>query len=102
MSLTKRQVEIVQRLALGDTCDEVADYFDRSVLTVRTQVKQACQRIEAKNIPHLVALSLSQGLIKPLCILLVVTMCNSHLDGLRRGAPKRPYRRLDDIPAIVI
>lgn len=102
MSLTKRQTQIVEILARGFTAQEAADQLFCALPTVRRHLQIACDREGARNTAHLVALSLSRGFIKPLCILLVVTMCNSHLDGLRRGAPKRPYRRLDDIPAIVI
>lgn len=86
MNLTKAQKMIVEHLAGGCTCDETAVAINRSVHTVRTHVKQACERVEAKNIPHLVAISLSRGFIKALCLTLALSICTGSDDAMRRGS----------------
>lgn len=102
MSLTKRQTQIVELLARGNTAQEVADTLCCALATVRRHLQIACEREGARNTAHLVALSISRGFIKPLCLLLIVAMCDGHPDSLRRNAPRRLTKRLDDIPAVVI
>ncbi len=102
MSLTKRQTQIVELLARGHTAQEVADTLCCALPTVRRHLQIACEREGARNTAHLVALSISRGFIRTLCMLLIVVLFDVHVDGLRRSPPKRITRRVDDAPAIVI
>lgn len=102
MNLSKRQKQIVELLAQGYTGQEVADILCCALPTVRRHLQIACQRQGARNTAHLIALSISRGFIKPLCLLLIVAMCDGSQDSLRRNAPRRLTQRLDDISAIVI
>lgn len=93
MNLTKRETEVVALLAAGKTCDEIAGVFSRSVLTVRTQVKTACQRVEARNATHLVAKAISGGWIKVICLTLALTtVMDTGTDKLRVTARVRVMR----------
>ncbi|MBW5802016.1 response regulator transcription factor [Halomonas elongata] len=87
MDLTKRQAEIVSRLADGMTAEEVAESFCRSVLTVRTQVRHACQRANARNTAHLIAIAISRGWIAPLALALMLADLHGH--ALRTRQPIR-------------
>lgn len=93
MSLTKRESEIIQRAALGETADEIAAFYGRSVETVRTQIKLARERLEARNMAHLVAISISKGFIQALCIALVVSSLLSPFDAVRSKTTQRLTRR---------
>lgn len=102
MNLSRRQTQIVELLARGHTAQETADILCCALPTVRRHLQIACERQGARNTTHLIALSISRGFIKPLCLLLVVSMCFVHTDGLRRSAPRRHMQRFDETPAIVI
>ncbi|SHK52723.1 response regulator transcription factor [Halomonas caseinilytica] len=92
MDLTKRQAEIVSRLADGMTAEEIAISLCRSVLTVRTQVKLACQRAGAKNTPHLVALAIRKGWIAPLALALMLADLHGH--AMRTRQPVRTRQQI--------
>ncbi|WP_110642504.1 helix-turn-helix transcriptional regulator [Salinicola sp. CPA57] len=81
MNLTKRQTEIVSLLAQGNTAEQVANTMHRSVGTVRRHVVLACERVEARNVTHLVAKSILQGWI---CLLLVISISLHSLDHSAR------------------
>lgn len=104
MNLTKRQTEIVELLASGLTAEQTAEKLSRAVPTVRRHIQLAYERVGARNTAHLVAISISRGFIKALCLFLVVSLCNgnSHIEGLRRNAPKRMTQRFEAMSAIVI
>lgn len=89
MNLTNRQTEVVERLAIGANCEDIAIEFNRSVLTIRTHVKQACERLEAKNIANLVAISIRRGLI----CLVAVAMLTGTDDAMRRTSKTRIAKR---------
>ncbi|KAA0014404.1 helix-turn-helix transcriptional regulator [Billgrantia pellis] len=69
MSLTKRQQQVVALLAQGNTAEQCANAMHRSVGTVKRHVALACERVDARNVAHLVAKSLSNGWIPPLPVL---------------------------------
>ena len=96
MNLTNRQTEVVERLAIGANCEDIAIEFNRSVLTIRTHVKQACERLEAKNIANLVAISIRRGLI----CLVAVAMLTGTDDAMRRSGKTRIARRADQVQMI--
>lgn len=70
MNLTKRQVQVTNLVAHGNTADQCATEMHVSVTTVRSHIVNACSRVGARNAAHLVALALSKGWIPPLPVFL--------------------------------
>ena len=62
--LTPREREIVQQLTLGRTSQEVADELFVSESTVRTHVRNAMAKLHARTRAQLVAIALSQGIVR--------------------------------------
>jgi DNA-binding NarL/FixJ family response regulator len=61
--LTEKQLMIAQLLSDGLTVEEIAAERHRSVHTIRKLLEQARDRLGARNMAHLVALGLRQGMI---------------------------------------
>jgi two-component system, NarL family, response regulator len=61
--LTKRQREILQLLANGESTTVAADELDLSEETVKTHTKHALARLGARNRTHAVAIALRECLI---------------------------------------
>jgi PAS domain S-box-containing protein len=59
--LTEREREIVHLVALGMTSPEIADELHIAVNTVRTHVRNAMAKVNARSRSHLVAVSLGEG-----------------------------------------
>lgn len=93
MDLTKRQTEIVELLANGLTADEAARKLSRAVPTVRRHIQLAYERVGARNTPHLVAIAISRGFIKALCLSLTLAMLVGADDGIRNRQTQRVVRR---------
>ena len=62
-SLSGREREIIQLLAGGLTGDEVADRLYLSGETVKTHIRNAMAKLEARNRVHAIAIALREGLI---------------------------------------
>jgi DNA-binding CsgD family transcriptional regulator len=62
-SLSKRELEVMQRISRGESTKEMADYMYISELTVNQYVKSAVKKLNAKNRAHAVAELLRQGII---------------------------------------
>jgi DNA-binding NarL/FixJ family response regulator len=62
--LTKRQREILQLLANGESTTVAARELDLSEETVKTHTKNALARLEARNRTHAVAIALRESLIE--------------------------------------
>jgi PAS domain S-box-containing protein len=62
-SLTQREREVVQHVALGDTGPEIALELGISDQTVRTHVRNAMTKVGARSRAHLVAKALAEALI---------------------------------------
>jgi two-component system response regulator DevR len=62
--LTKRQREILQLLANGESTTVAARELDLSEETVKTHTKNALARLEARNRTHAVAIALRECLIE--------------------------------------
>ena len=60
-TLTTREKEVTQLLATGLTGEEIAGRLFLSSETVRTHVRNAMQRMNAKTRAHLIALAANQG-----------------------------------------
>lgn len=63
VSLSRRECEIVRLVALGDTGPEIAGQLQISHATVRTHVRNAMTKTDARSRAHLVAKALGEGLI---------------------------------------
>ncbi len=59
---TPREIEIIRKLAVGDSADEIADALHISVHTVRTHRKNLLKKVECKNTTHLLSMCLAEGL----------------------------------------
>jgi DNA-binding NarL/FixJ family response regulator len=62
-TLTKRQREILQKLADGSSTSEVANSLGLSEETIRTHTKATLARLDAHDRAHAVAIALRSGLI---------------------------------------
>ncbi len=62
--LTKRQREILQLLANGESTAVAARELDLSEETIKTHTKHALARLEARNRTHAVAIALRESLIE--------------------------------------
>lgn len=62
--LTKRQREILQLLANGESTTVAARELDLSEETIKTHTKNALGRLEARNRTHAVAIALRESLIE--------------------------------------
>ena len=63
-SLSAREREIMGLLAVGLTGEEVADRLFLSAETVKTHVRNAMSKLEARNRVHAIAIALRQGEIE--------------------------------------
>jgi PAS domain S-box-containing protein len=61
--LSRREREIVRLVALGDTGPEIADHLQIAHATVRTHVRNAMAKTDARSRAHLVAKALGEGLM---------------------------------------
>ena len=55
-ALTRREKEVLCRVAEGDADKEIADALGLKVSTVRTYLERACLRLGARNRAHAVKL----------------------------------------------
>jgi LuxR family transcriptional regulator len=63
LSLTERQIEVLNLLARGNTGNNIAMKLGISVCTVRIHIRNTMQKLEAINIPHAVARAYAAGII---------------------------------------
>ena|SRR5437764_9682009 len=63
--LTEREREVVRLVALGMTSSEIADELNIAPNTVRTHVRNAMAKVNARSRSQLVALSLGEGHLHP-------------------------------------
>jgi PAS domain S-box-containing protein len=63
--LTPREREVVHQLTLGRSSREVADELFVSESTVRTHVRNAMAKLQARTRAQLVAIALGQGIVRP-------------------------------------
>lgn len=62
--LTPREKEIIQAVSLGYNSSEISDRLFISEFTVKTHRKNIMQKMEVRNMAHLVRKSYELGLIK--------------------------------------
>jgi DNA-binding NarL/FixJ family response regulator len=62
-ALSGREREIIQLLAGGRTGEEVAEYLVLSAETVKTHIRNAMAKLEARNRVHAIAIALRSGQI---------------------------------------
>jgi DNA-binding CsgD family transcriptional regulator len=63
--LTRREREVLERLAEGRATEEVAQMLHVSPHTVRSRIKSVLRKLGARNREHAVAIALSEGAIDP-------------------------------------
>ena len=63
--LTRREREVLERLAEGRATEEVAQMLHVSPHTVRSRVKTLLRKLGARNREHAVAIALTEGAIDP-------------------------------------
>ena len=63
--LTRREREVLERLAEGRATEEVAALLHVSPHTVRSRVKTLLRKLGARNREHAVAIALTEGVIHP-------------------------------------
>jgi DNA-binding CsgD family transcriptional regulator len=64
-TLTRREREVLERLAEGRATEEVAQLLHVSPHTVRSRVKSLLRKLDARNREHAVAIALTEGAIDP-------------------------------------
>lgn len=62
-NITRREREIISAVSHGLNSEEISERFFISVLTVKTHRRNVMQKINAKNMAHLVRKSFELGLI---------------------------------------
>lgn len=62
--LTRREGEVVRRIAFGETSAEIGEKLGISEETVRTHVRNAMTKLGARSRAHLVAKALTGGLVE--------------------------------------
>lgn len=62
-ALSERELEVVRMVAFGSTGPEIADELRISHHTVRTHVRNAMAKVDARSRAHLVAKALGDGLV---------------------------------------
>ena len=63
--LTRREREVLERLAEGRATEEVAQLLHVSPHTVRSRIKTLLRKLGARNREHAVAIALTEGAIDP-------------------------------------
>ena len=63
--LTRREREVLERLAEGRATEEVAQMLHVSPHTVRSRIKSLLRKLGARNREHAVAIALTEGVIDP-------------------------------------
>jgi DNA-binding CsgD family transcriptional regulator len=63
--LTRRERDVLERLAEGRATEEVAELLHVSPHTIRSRVKSLLRKLGARNREHAVAIALSEGAIDP-------------------------------------
>ena len=58
MNLTKTELEVVEALSKGENSHDIADSRFRSQETIKKHIKNAREKMGAKNIAHLIYLAL--------------------------------------------
>jgi DNA-binding NarL/FixJ family response regulator len=63
--LTPREVEVLRLVALGRTNQEIADQLTLSIKTVQTHRANVMEKLDLRDITHLVRFAVRHGLIPP-------------------------------------
>jgi DNA-binding NarL/FixJ family response regulator len=63
--LTPREVEVLRLVAEGRTNQEIADQLTLSIKTVQTHRANVMEKLDLRDITHLVRFAVHHGLIAP-------------------------------------
>jgi len=61
--LSKREIEVLQRISWGETIKEIAHYLEISEFTIQDHIKSSIKKLNAKNRIHAVSEALRRGII---------------------------------------
>ena len=61
--LSKRELEVMKRIAAGENSKEMSDYMGISILTINQYVKTAIKKLGAKNRAHAIGELFKRGII---------------------------------------
>ncbi|MBM4765009.1 LuxR family transcriptional regulator [Bacillus sp. B15-48] len=62
--LSNRELEVMMRIAKGESTKEMADYMGISEVTVKQYVKFAIKKLDAENRAHAIAILFQRGILK--------------------------------------
>ncbi|MEJ0061670.1 MAG: helix-turn-helix transcriptional regulator [Alphaproteobacteria bacterium] len=65
--LAPREIEVMTLTARGKTTTEIAMLLSIAEDTVKTHIKRSCQKLNAANKTHAVALVMARGIIECSC-----------------------------------
>jgi DNA-binding NarL/FixJ family response regulator len=63
-ALSPRETQVLQRIAEGDTNQQIARVFQRSEETVKSHVKHVLEKLGASSRAHAVTIGFRQGLLR--------------------------------------
>ncbi|WP_155591814.1 response regulator transcription factor [Lysinibacillus cavernae] len=62
--LSKRELEVMRQVALGESTKEIAGFMNLSELTITQYVKSAIKKLHAKNRSHAISILYQEGIIQ--------------------------------------
>lgn len=62
-SLSKRELEVMRQVALGESTKEIAGFMSLSELTITQYVKSAIKKLHAKNRSHAISILYQEGIL---------------------------------------
>lgn len=62
-SLSKRELEVMRQVALGESTKEIAGFMNLSELTITQYVKSAIKKLHAKNRSHAISILYQEGIL---------------------------------------
>ncbi len=63
VSLSKRELEVMRQVALGESTKEIAGFMNLSELTITQYVKSAIKKLHAKNRSHAISILYQEGIL---------------------------------------
>ncbi|MEA0555153.1 LuxR C-terminal-related transcriptional regulator [Lysinibacillus irui] len=63
VSLSKRELEVMRQVAIGESTKEIAGFMNLSELTITQYVKSAIKKLHAKNRSHAISILYQEGIL---------------------------------------
>ncbi|GAA4652367.1 hypothetical protein GCM10023116_46510 [Kistimonas scapharcae] len=96
--LTQRETEVLAQIAQGRKQTELAEVLGVSVETARTYIGRVSHKLGVSDKAHAVCTAFCLGILKPLCLLLVVTQI---VAAPASDNPSRPVRTTPRVVRVV-